>query len=336
MSIKNMGGPPKRTNRGRKFPGQRRLTKFRPQPHAFRGFRLTGRDLDIVRVVERYRFLAADHIRALVAGSRQQVTRRLQALFHTKHLARMIPLMRARLLKGEELRPRLVYALATKGKEALLSSGMPAEEISWTPDYNLRKEGHLEHELMISNFRVTLALALADHGGAELTGWLDDADIRDSVTVEWVKHHKGKPVVYRVNPDGYAATAVRGEHNNWFLETDNNTEELGRIAYKYRGYWHYFTPASPYWSRYEAPERRLALWVTTSERRMENMIQTLTSIEEFGGKGLRQFRFTTEDEFSVSDPPSILAPIWRVVGDVRLDDTGRVRQYQIERKGLLE
>jgi hypothetical protein len=316
-------------------PRQRRRGKFRRDGSGFDGFTLTDRDLDILRAVAEYRFLTAEHLRQLIPGSGQGITRRLQGLFHTKHLDRLRAPVRVKLLKPDELRPVIVYALATKGKEALLAGGSPEEEVGWKPDWNLRGAAHLEHELMVSNFRVCLELALAGHPTAEMAGWLPDDQLKDSVTVEKPKG-RVRTVTYRVGPDGYAAVRVAGAHTNLFLEADNNTEEHHRIDYKARAYWFYLTRESAYWQKFEAPERRLVLFVTTSERRLENMMDTVTGIDEFHGRGLRQFWFTCESDFSVANPVSLLAPIWRVVGKVRTDDAGAVTQYEVERKALFE
>ena len=60
------------------------LRKFIPQPDRYAEryghFTLTPRDVEILEFVHRYRHLEARHIRALVGGSGQQITRRLQGL----------------------------------------------------------------------------------------------------------------------------------------------------------------------------------------------------------------------------------------------------------------
>ena len=55
----------------------------RKQPPAFE---LTARDLAIVNVVARFRFLSAPQITRLVGGSHQQVLRRLKFLFDAAYL----------------------------------------------------------------------------------------------------------------------------------------------------------------------------------------------------------------------------------------------------------
>jgi len=64
-----------------------RFPRFKRSP-AVNPIRLTERDQDILRHVRRHRFLLSDHIQALVPGSRQQILRRLQRLFHHGYLDR--------------------------------------------------------------------------------------------------------------------------------------------------------------------------------------------------------------------------------------------------------
>lgn len=64
-----------------RLPRFKRATEIPP-------IRLTGRDREIIRQVHRHRFLRSSHIVALIGGSSQQVSRRLQRLFHHGYLDR--------------------------------------------------------------------------------------------------------------------------------------------------------------------------------------------------------------------------------------------------------
>lgn len=165
-----------------------------------------------------------------------------------------------------------------------------------------------------------------------MLGWSGEEQLKDTVTVQKPKG----PVTYRPSPDGYAAVRVAGAQTNLFFEADNNTEEHGRIEYKARAYWHYLSreSQSAYWTKFENPERRLVLFVTKTEKRLSNMMDTLVGIREFGAKGLRQFWFGVERDFSVLEPASVLRPIWRTVGRVKVSDRGGVTHYEVERKAL--
>ncbi len=67
--------------------------------------RLTPRDEEILRAVFRHRFLRSNQIARIVSGSRQQLLRRLQSLYHHGYLERpRCQLARARSITARERR----------------------------------------------------------------------------------------------------------------------------------------------------------------------------------------------------------------------------------------
>jgi hypothetical protein len=128
-------------------------------------FTLTPRDYEILDLICRYPFLEARHIRALIAGSDQQITRRLQGLFHNSYIARYVPRQRMR-MELDPGPPVVAYGLDTRGARALRANapalsgdhGAP-EAIRWRKAYTRRTEWFLEHRLLISHFRFVLQLA---------------------------------------------------------------------------------------------------------------------------------------------------------------------------------
>lgn len=301
-----------------------RLRKFIRQPdrHAERygTFRLTARDLDVLELVFRYRHLSADHVRALTPGSGQQLGRRLAGLFHHGYLARYAPLdrMRFELNAGS---PVMAYGLDTRGWRTLQQHGRVQaedeadglESPTWRKEYTRRMGQFLEHHLGISNFRCVLELALRDGGGRGLSllDWNQTTAIRGEVTLR-----DKERTVYRVNPDAYFSIRdSSGGIRNYFLEFDSGSEEQRRIEAKLRAYW-WWLQAPAYHEAHDDPQRVAVLFVTTGQKRMENMMDTLARMEKpnnpsFGGKGW--FRFCREDEYALTSPVSLLAPIWQTV-----------------------
>jgi hypothetical protein len=282
------------------------LRRFIPQPELFPGrygnFTLTPRDFQILDIIHRYRYLEARHIRALIAGSDQQITRRLQGLFHNRYIRRYAARQRMRpdLDPGA---PLIAYGLELRGARVLAArppqfpaaDGLEPELVRWKKDYTRRTEWFLEHQLMISNFRCVLELALRETPGVELVNWAQGQETWLRATIP------GNPRrTVRVSPDARFTLREAGQERHFFLEMDRSTEEHRRLVQKYVGYWWYFQ--SPAFQEAHAASRRMSvLFVTTGYQRMLNMMETLRCMPKpnrpaHGGKGL--FRFGLEQQYS--------------------------------------
>lgn len=64
-----------------------RLPRFHPTFDKIR-LELTERDREMLRLVQRHRFLRPSHLVAMLNGSRQTLLRRLQRLYHSGYLDR--------------------------------------------------------------------------------------------------------------------------------------------------------------------------------------------------------------------------------------------------------
>ena len=294
------------------MPHSTRLPKYRRDPDRFGRIEPTSRDMEILRLVHERRFLTADMIAALVPGSRRQIARRLQGLFHHSFLARLLPPMRVRLGHDDHPigSPKVAYALDAQGATALSAAfGVPLDALNWKPRNNQRMHWFLEHRLMISAFRATLELSLkATTRSLSYRGWTDEENLRDSVRVRYAD---GRIKEHRVAPDGYFAVQDGSNHRNFFVEIDRSTEDHPRLLAKFQSLWWYLSDGSAYFEKYQNPTNRLVLVVTMTERRLEAMRRTLRRVDP-KGRGLRQFWFTTQSAYRLSSPGSLLDPIWRV------------------------
>ncbi len=169
------------------------LRRFIPQPELFANpygnFTLTARDNEILDLVQRYRYLEARHILAMIAGSDQQITRRLQGLFHNGYIRRYAARHRMRpdldpgaplIAYGLELRGARV--LAARPPDLATADGRQPEPVRWKKDYTRRTEWFLEHQLMISNFRCVLELALRETD-VKLLNWTQGQETWLRVTI---------------------------------------------------------------------------------------------------------------------------------------------------------
>lgn len=297
------------------------IRKYVPQPDRYAErygtFTLTARDFEIVELVYRYRHLESRHIRALIGGSDQQITRRLQGLFHNGYLARYVPRERMRLALAQGS-PLIAYGLETKGRRVLEErrdeladeNGDLLDPVAWKKAYSRRMEWFLEHHLMISNFRCILELAARPAEAPELWEWDQSKNVRQTVTLQ-------DGTVHRIAPDAYFALNQGGNLRHCFLEADRSSEEQNRILHKFENYWWYLQ--SPGYREAHDNHKRLAvLFITTGERRMQNMMETLRKMKKpnrasHGGKGI--FWFCLDSEYDLERPESILKPIWRTASN---------------------
>jgi len=190
----------KNNEEDRRARGQR-LPKYRRQPTLYGNIRLTARDLDILALAERYRYMTVDHVHALVEGGARQLSRRLQALFHHGLLTRYIPLRRLRVGLDTGSR-KMIYGLDRKGWLALKQAGFggPGE---WRADRTRRAEWFIEHQTALATLRGCLEVAIRARRDLRLLDWRQGEEIAGEFRYENVQ--SGEWVATRVVPDAYFA-----------------------------------------------------------------------------------------------------------------------------------
>ena len=297
-----------------------RLRKFIPQPDRYAelygNFTLTARDLEILATVYRYRYLEARHIRALLPGSGQQVTRRLQGLFHNRYVGRFLPPQRMR-LDLEQGAPVIAYGLELAGARALAASrrdvvgpnGLEKNTMNWNKAQTRRTEWFLRHSLMLSSFRCVLEIAARADPETDLLTW-DQEAVRKGTVIAGDASRR----TVRIAPDAYFTLGRAGKTRHCFLEVDRSTEELDRLKGKYVNYWWYLQ--SREFVRGSGHEAATVLFVTTGQRRLTNIKAALRDLRkpnrtQRGGKGV--FWFCLEDDYLLETPESVLGPIWSTV-----------------------
>jgi hypothetical protein len=118
--------------------------------------RLTERDHKIIRLTHRHRFLRSHQIIALIGGSAQNLSRRLQWLFHHGYLERP----RAQLQYYERGGSKTIaYGLGNKSGSLLQLN--PA---AWGEKNRAIGRMYLAHALLVSDVMVSLELACRQRG----------------------------------------------------------------------------------------------------------------------------------------------------------------------------
>jgi hypothetical protein len=222
-----------------------RLPRFVRRPREIRGFEITERDEEILKIVARHRFATSAHVVALIGAlypgsSEQPVLRRLQTLFHSSFLSR--PKAQVDTYKaGGGSRP-IVYAIGNRGIDHLAAKfGFRRASVDWTAKARTAVRGEIEHALEITDFMVWLELACRRTGRLQFI-YFDEIlasapeETRASrrpyqwpVALRW----KGSDIVLHPTPDAIFGIRdlERREGANrkfFFLEADRGTMPTAR------------------------------------------------------------------------------------------------------------
>jgi hypothetical protein len=306
---------------------QRRPRYERIKPAS--SFKITKRDLEIIRFVYQHRFLTTDLITALIGGSRQGVSRRLNLLFHGGWLDRP----RSQLLMPERLDNRcnhaMIYALGNRGAKHLsIELDLPLSTVNWTAKNNELKNGFfLEHTLMVARFMVLVRLACKLMNGVEFISQeeiinkrkvLIEANSKELGFQINLNRRKGqrKPFIISLVPDAAFGLRFldRSKEKYFFFEADRATMPIRRASLLRSSFYKKMLGYHAVWEKrilgktFHFRDVRV-LTMTTSNERIENMIEVGREMDP-RKKGLGMFLFTTQDLLSLEHPEKVFQKIW--------------------------
>lgn len=156
---------------------------------------LTPRDVEILRLLRRHRFLRSNHIAALLGGSRQQLLRRMQKLYHHGYVER--PLYQLDYFHRAGSQP-MVHGLGNRGAAFLVrTENSESTRVDWNARNRTATRLFLDHALMISDVLVALETACRVHG-----------DLRIRHSEEFVQPARGATTRWSVIPRGMERTSV--------------------------------------------------------------------------------------------------------------------------------
>jgi len=286
----------------------KRAPKFKRKPEEVGGVKLQQRDIEIIKLTHDYRFLNSDQIKVLVDGSGQGILRRLKKLFHYGFLDR--PLSQINYpLTGTQ---KMVYALGDKGADLLAEKfGIDRGKIKWNEKNKEVKDRHIQHTLMISDFRVCLQKALDKVSGTHLLFWEKEnsKELKDYV---YIKGSRGRKIKAPVVPDGFFGIQDQKGKMYFFLEADQSTMTNARFFKKMKAYWNWWKQGR-HTKRFGIKAFRV-LTITKTEKRKENL-REITKKADDRQRGSLMFWFTSERNYSSQETESILRPIWQTAKD---------------------
>jgi len=263
-----------------------RLPRFKRSPD-IQPLRLTSRDAEILKCLQRHRFLRSDHIVALSTGSRQQVLRRLQRLFHHGFLER--PTCQIDYYHSGSR--RIAYGLGYKGAAWLKRElSLQFHQLDWKQKSHVGRF-FLEHALLVSDIMVAVELACRNRNDIRLLS-ADDLQI----------HNMREPFQWKVNiaqrqkvgviPDRVFGLEFNGQQCWYFVEADRGTmpitrDNLDQTSFQrkllaYEATWTQNLHRTKFgWQRFRV------LTVTTSNQRVQGIIEACQQLAH--GHGLFLF-----------------------------------------------
>jgi len=263
---------------------------------------LTERDHKIIRLILRHRFLRSHQIVALIGGSAQNLSRRLQWLFHHGYLERP----RAQLQYYERSGSQTIaYGLGNKS-----GSLLQLDPASWGEKNRAIGRMYLAHALLVSDVMVSLELACRQRGIRLLLE--DELNLTVEAPLHWrVKIRDGTKlgvIPDRVFALEYADQIGQLQRVYYFLEADRGTmpvvrEKLAQSSFYRKLLAYEATWANKIHQRHLDIPRFRVLTVTTGSARVKSLLDACSRLQR--GHGL----FLFADESVLQSNP--LTAVWQ-------------------------
>lgn len=290
---------------------KRRSRYIRPEKSKISRIEIQPKDSEIVRLVYDYRFIRTDQITALMAGDRTSLEKRLRKLWEHRFLERsFLPVVNGK----EPATRRAIYSLDYRGANHLIKNdGADPGHIKHVLRHNKPQYSYVEHQLMVSQFRAVLTVALNGTNNTKITLWRQDAGLRDQVDII---DRKGRKERLPIAPDGYFCIEDERGRMYWFLEVDRYTMSGPRWLKKMLAYYHW-------WDQKKHTEkfgiknfRVISVCPNAFQRdsRLETTkkVKTNKAGEKMGPVGSRLFWFVSDEDYTLKNAENILKTIFKV------------------------
>jgi hypothetical protein len=274
--------------------------------------KITERDIEIFRLLVRYRYLPSDDIHAFVGGHIKDITRRLRLLSRKPNLYLGKP-HQQRESADSNHRP-LIYELDARGSRILLERG-----VSFLPKSNHR---NFAHELMVCRIMASVELGIRANRSSRLINWEEilaskstpagtrDSSAPASIPVTFSLHNQSCSVLLTADHRPFGIEqSENGKRSYLFfpgIEADCGTEPIdasdfdrSSINKKFIAY-RAIVAQDIHRTHFGFPNF-LVPFITTNKSRMESMMKLLERITD--GRGSKMFLFTTFPAFNSFEQP---------------------------------
>lgn len=288
----------------------------------------TERDIEIFKLLSRFRYLSSDYIHAFVGGSEKALSHRLNLLSRKPNLFLSRPYQQRH--SADANCRRLIYQLDDRGAQVLRERGLPFPSKSYHRNF--------AHELMVAQISASIELGTRAHPKVRLIGWPEILSSENTpLATREASNPAAIPISYSLNGETHAGEiaadarpfglerTIEGKRSYLFfpgIEADCATEPLdssnserSSIAKKFAAY-SAIAQHDVYRSHFGFPNFLVPV-ITTNSARMRSMMELLDRF--VGGRGSKLFLFKTLPVFTASDKPPapsghMLTVPWQRVG----------------------
>ena len=289
---------------------------------------LTERDIEIFKLLARFRYLASDDIHAFVGGSLHAIGRRLNLLFRKPngYLAR--PHQQRQ--NAEANHRRLLYELDERGRHVLRDHGLPFLAKHYYRNF--------AHELMVCRIMASIELGTRAAPTVRMISWPEIlansatpeatrfASNPASIPVRFTENGQAVSIIVSADARPFGIERLHDSRHSYLffpgIEADCGTEPIessdidrSSIVRKLTAY-RAIAAQDLHRTHFGFPNFLVPI-TTTTERRMKSIMELLARMT--GGRGSKMFLFTTFPAFhSFEKPPPasghMLTRDWQRVG----------------------
>lgn len=317
-------------DRAKPRPRLRRVERAERRP-----FRLSARDLEILRHLAAARVLSSSLIARLVTfgqrlASDQVVVRRLRDLYDHGLVDRLIhqePFLFSPdgLVRGTG---RLVYALSAGGARLLAQHTGDASVAAhrWDKNNHEAEFLYIQHELQLATVYTAVTLAARTRPDVTMDFWRQGHELRSTFFTDAGGHRvpasppgeRRDTQAHTVYPDAFFAlvrtnpTSGQEEALYCLVEADRSTEGHAKFQRKLENYARW-RALGVHREAFGVPDF-VVLTVTVSAARRDSLANLARQTYDWK-RDPALFRFATQGDLPLDEPQRLFGPVWRTPGD---------------------